>query len=305
MPLLADVAVPVPLSHAFTYAVPAALAASVRPGARVICQFGTRKLVGVVLRAGERELPEGLAEARPIVAVVDPEPVLPAELLGFLVALGEYYFAPIGEVLRLALPALEREQARAIQVEIGAGAATRQVGGRKLAYARPTDAVEAPGSLRGQAAAVLALLRANGEASVSRLEDRFGNARAAVKKLEGLGLVAVEHREPPRDPFFADALARDRPPELNGPQAEAADRIAAVIGEGPSPEADLPRGFLLFGVTGSGKTEVYLRAIAACLARGKGALVMVPEIALTPQLVQRFRARFGDDLAVVLSLIHI
>jgi primosomal protein N' (replication factor Y) len=312
MPLLADVAVPVPLSHAFTYAVPAALSASVRPGARVICQFGTRKLVGVVLRAGERALPEGLAEAKPIVAVVDPEPVLPAELLGFLVALGEYYFAPIGEVLRLALPALEREQARAVQVEIGAGTATRQVGGKRLAYARPTDAVEAPGSLRGQAAAVLALLRANGEALVSRLEDRFGNARAAVKKLSELGLVVVEHREPPRDPFFADALARDLPPDLNGPQAEAADRIAAVLGEGPSPDAGLPadrpgavrdlaRGFLLFGVTGSGKTEVYLRAIAACLARGKGALVMVPEIALTPQLVQRFRARFGDDLAVVHS----
>jgi primosomal protein N' (replication factor Y) len=253
----------------------------------------------VVLRAGEREMPPGLAEAKPIAAVVDPEPVLPAELLGFLVALGEYYFAPIGEVLRLALPALEREQVRAIraQGELATLAAARQVGGKRVAYARPTDAVEAPGTLRGQAAAVLALLRANGEVTVARLEERFGNARAAVKKLEGLGLVAVEQREPPRDPFFADALARDQPPELNAAQAEAADRITSAIGGAGAVE----RAFLLFGVTGSGKTEVYLRAIAACLGRGKGALVMVPEIALTPQLVQRFRARFGDDLAVVHS----
>ena len=274
------------------------------PGPGLVCQFGTRKLVGVVLRVGERELPAGLAEAKPIAAVVDPEPVLPAELLGFLVALGEYYFAPIGEVLRLALPALEREQVRAIQVELAALTAARQVGGKRVAYARPTDAVEAPGSLRGQAAAVLALLRANGEVTVARLQDRFGNGRVAVKKLQALGLVTVEQREPPRDPFFADALARDRPPELNAPQAGAAERIAAAIEADATPEGaagEVPRGFLLFGVTGSGKTEVYLRAIAACLARGKGALVMVPEIALTPQLVQRFRARFGDDLAVVHS----
>jgi primosomal protein N' (replication factor Y) (superfamily II helicase) len=96
MPLLADVAVPVPLAHAFTYAVPAALAASLRPGARVVCELGKRRVVGVVLRVSERELPPGLADVKPIVALVDAEPVLPAELLAFLVALGDYYFAPIG-----------------------------------------------------------------------------------------------------------------------------------------------------------------------------------------------------------------
>src|SRR5262245_5627502 len=165
MPLLADIAVPVPLSHAFTYAVPPALAAGVRPGARIVCGFGKRRLVGVVLRVDDREAPAHLSEIKPIAAILDPEPVLPAELLGFLVALGDYYFAPIGEVLRLALPALEREQVRALaaQGELSVGAAARQVGGRKVAFARPTDAIEAPGSLRGQAAAVLALLRATGE----------------------------------------------------------------------------------------------------------------------------------------------
>ena len=300
MALLAEVAVPVPLSHAFTYAVPAALAASVRPGARVVCQLGPRRLVGVVLRVAERELPPGLTRVKPITAVVDAEPVLPAELLDFLVHLGAYYFAPIGEVLRLALPALEREQVRALkaQGELDVGGATKQVGGRKVAYARPTDAIEAPGTLRGQTAALLALLRASGEQPVARLQDRFSSARVAVKRLMALGLVAVEQREPPRDPFFADPLARDLPPELNAPQAEAVARINAAM-EGGGGEGG--RAFLLFGVTGSGKTEVYLRAIAACLSRGRGALVMVPEIALTPQLVSRFRARFGDALAVLHS----
>ncbi len=152
---------------------------------------------------------------------------------------------------------------------------------------------------------------------MARLEDRFGGARLIVKKLAELGLVTVEQREPPRDPFFADVLARDRPPLLNAAQADAARRISAAIpggadaGDAPADDGappgrsralpQTPRGFLLFGVTGSGKTEVYLHAIAACLARGKGALVLVPEIALTPQLVARFRARFGDDLAVLHS----
>ena len=295
MPLLADVAVPVPLSRAFTYEVPAALAAQVRPGARVVCGFGSRRLVGVVLSVAERPLPGGSVKVKPIAAVIDPEPVLPEELLSFLVQLALYYFAPIGEVLRLALPAMERDQVRALAKQGDLGGDVKQVGGRKVAFARPTDALEAAGSLRGQAAAILGLLRASGEQPVARLEERFGNARAAVKKLAALGLAAIEMREPPRDPFFAVTEKRDVPPELNEAQASAADRIEAALALGSH------RAFLLFGVTGSGKTEVYLRAIAACLARGRGALVMVPEIALTPQVVARFRARFGDNLAVVHS----
>jgi primosomal protein N' (replication factor Y) len=318
MTLLVDVAVPVPLSQPFTYEVPTELTAKVQPGARVLCEFGRRKLVGVVLgvalrpaapapldaTAPQRTL-KGIADAppppaarwKPIVAVVDAEPVLPAELLGFLRQLSEYYFAPIGEVLRLALPALERDQVRALKAQGDLADRSRQVGGRKVAFARPTDAIEPPGSLRGQAAAILALLRGTGEQPVARLSERFGNARAAVKKLSDLGLAAVELREPPRDPFFSTIAARDTPPALNEAQAIAAARIEAALGSDPT----AARAFLLFGVTGSGKTEVYLRAIAACLAAGRGALVMVPEIALTPQLVARFRARFGDDLAVIHS----
>ena len=184
MPLLAEVAAPVPLAHAFTYAVPAALAGAIRPGARVICPFGPRRLVGVVLDVSEREAPPGIT-LKPIAALIDAEPVLPAELLAFLRELAAYYFAPVGEVLRLALPAIEREQARALaaQGELVPTEAARQVGAKKIAYAEPTDAIEAPGTLRGQAAAILALLRASGEQPVARLEDRFGNARVAVKKL--------------------------------------------------------------------------------------------------------------------------
>ncbi len=302
MPLLAEVAVPIPLAHALTYSVPKALE-GLRPGARVVCKLGSRQVLGVILDVAEREPPAGFP-IKPLVALVDPEPALPAELLQFLRELGGYYFAPIGEVLRLALPALERERVRELKAQgelLGeAPEKTKQVGGRRLAFARPTEMLEAPGSLRGQAASVLAFLRASGEHPVARLEEKFGNARAAVKKLEGLGLVAIDLREPPRDPFFSGDGARDQPPQLNAAQTEACAKIEAALAS-DDPAASAARAFLLFGVTGSGKTEVYLHAIAASLAKGRGALMMVPEIALTPQLVSRFRARFGDDLAVLHS----
>jgi primosomal protein N' (replication factor Y) len=298
VPLLADVAVPVPLAHAFTYAVPDALAGRVVAGARVLCNFGARQAIGVVLSVDEREVPAHIKKLRPIAGVLDDEPALPAELVRFLAELSSYYFAPIGEVLRLALPALERRKARALAAEgalPSALARTKQVGGRVVQVVRPTAAIEAAGSLRGQAAAILALVRASGEAQISTLQKSFGNARPAVKKLTELGLVETFEREAPRDPFFAEPMERDAAPELTEAQAAAAGAIAEAIRE------RRPGGYLLFGITGSGKTEVYLAAIAACLAEGRGALVMVPEIALTPQLVGRFRARFGDGLAVLHS----
>ena len=298
MPLLADVAVPVPLANAFTYAIPGDLAARAVPGARVLVSFARRQTIGVVLSAGEREMPAHLTKVAPIQGVLDDEPVLPAELVRFLIELSAYYFAPIGEVLRLSLPAIEREKARALSAsgaDVSALARAKQVGGRVVQMVRPTAAVEAAGSLRGQAAAILALLRASGDASIAALEKQHGNARAAVKKLVSLGLVETFEREMDRDPFFAEPLERDVAPELTEAQSAAASAINGAI------VARETAGFLLFGITGSGKTEVYLAAIAACLAEGRGALVMVPEIALTPQLVARFRARFGDGLAVLHS----
>ena len=107
--LLADVALPVPLAHAFTYVVPEALAARAVAGARVICSFAGRRLVGVVLAVREGEPPKG---AKPIARVVDEPPAVPEDSLAFLRDLAAYYFAPIGEVMRLALPPVERETAR-------------------------------------------------------------------------------------------------------------------------------------------------------------------------------------------------
>ncbi len=297
------VGVPVPLGRSFTYRVPPGMA--VQPGTRVLCQFGTRKVLAIVLETGVDPPDLPADKIRDLVAVVDPEPVLADELLSFLIQLGAYYFAPIGEVLRLALPAVERDKLKALSTQgklaLGEGLSrTKQVGGREQTFVVPTAEVEKPGTLRGQAAAVLALLRGSGEHTVARLSKQYGNARVAVKKLEALGLVRTERRRVRVAALFDEPAEPDDPPELTDAQRVAVKIIRASF-EQHDDGARVQRGFLLFGVTGSGKTEVYMHAIAACLERGRGALILVPEIALTPQLVRRFRSRFGDAVAVLHS----
>ncbi len=116
-----------------------------------------------------------------------------------------------------------------------------------------------------------------------------------MKKLVGLGLLEVEDRAAPDDPFFALPAARDAPHDATPAQTAAIEAIGAALREARAVT------FLVHGVTGSGKTEVYLRAIATAREKARGSIMLVPEIALTPQLVARFRARFGDDVAVLHS----
>src|SRR5258708_6369393 len=209
----------------------------------------------------------------------------------------------MGWVWGMGLPALEGTEvgARKEPGQEGKSMKGRKVGGREITIVklRKEHAAEPhlpdKVKLRGRAVEVLEYLLACPETSVPRLEQRWKGARAAVKKLAALGLVELSRREVPSSPFFADPVDRDVPPSLNAAQEGATDALRAALAEG------VARSFLLFGVTGSGKTEVYLRAIASCLAASRGALVLVPEIALTPQLVGRFRARFGDDVAVIHS----
>ena len=290
---LARVALPVPLPHAFTYEVPLALAETCTRGARVVCPLGSRRTIGVVLEVYEGE-PE--LRVKPVVSVLEGGS-LPEELLVFLRELSAYYFAPIGEVMRLALPPQEREATRATAMAPTLFDKPKGVGGRKVAFAEPTAHVDASAEekLSASARGLLARLRANGKTPVARLADEWSTARNLLIKLEKLGVVSLGQEEATLDPFFDTPVLRDEEKDPTTAQREAADTIAAALSAGtPSP-------FLLHGVTGSGKTEVYLRAIREAKRLGKGSIVLVPEIALTPQLVSRFRARFGDGVAVLHS----
>jgi primosomal protein N' (replication factor Y) len=292
--LLAKVAVPVPLGQAFSYLVPPELAAGLRPGARVLCDFGRRRVLGIVLELGER-LPEVDPEKlKPIRAIVDTAPVLEDELLGFLRELARYYLAPIGEVMRLAVPAVERSAAETLAQQGLLDKVELRAVGRLVQVAHAVDAAGAP-ELRGPAAELYARLKDEGPSPIAELTKHWRGARASLRRLERAGLVRIERESISVDPMLLADVSRDAPPELNAAQQHA---VGAIVGRLERRER---HGFLLHGVTASGKTEVYLRAVARCLELGLGAIVLVPEIALTPQLVARFRARLGDEIAVLHS----
>ena len=129
----------------------------------------------------------------------------------------------------------------------------------------------------------------------AQVDARRGVGRRRAVGWTRTGARVVEERDAPDDPFFEEAQARDTPPDLTTHQADAVRAIEDALASGA------PKTLLLHGVTGSGKTEVYLRAIAAARAKKVGAIVLVPEIALTPQLVARFRQRFETPIAVMHS----
>jgi primosomal protein N' (replication factor Y) (superfamily II helicase) len=292
----ARVAVFVPLSQPYTFSVPDELAASVVSGARVVCGFRGRRIMGVVLEVAEGVPDVAVDKLKPILAVVDTVPVVPGELLGFSCELASYYLAPIGEVMRLAVPAIERTRARALRGEGLLDERARAVG-RSQSYVEAVrrELGENEAAVRGQALEVFRHLAGGGSTSLAELSKRWKNARVAVKKLESLGLARTEQRSLALDPFFEGSVLRDSPPELNAAQRAAVESIGARLRAGDN------GAFLLHGVTASGKTEVYLHAVQVALELGGSALILVPEIALTPQLVGRFRARLGDTIAVLHS----
>jgi primosomal protein N' (replication factor Y) len=214
--------------------------------------------------------------------------VLPEELLGFLQELARYYVAPLGEVMELALPAVERSAALALE----APEAVRAVG-RLIQVASAVEGAPAP-KVRGNAVAILDHLKSNGPAEITALTATWPSARGAVARLVEAGAVRLDKREESVDPFTRE-VPPDVPPVLTTPQENAVGAILLRL------ERAERRAFLLEGVTASGKTEVYLRTAERCLELGRGVVVLVPEIALTPQLVARFRARLGSRIAVLHS----
>jgi primosomal protein N' (replication factor Y) len=292
----ADVALPVPLRRLFTYRVPEDLA--LRVGMRVAVPFGGQKLAGIVARLHE-EPPVGVKRVLSVAGTFEAAPVFDPELLGFLMRAADYYLSPLGEVLKAAAPALPKEAYAALKAR-GFFDDAVALKGRAMARVetlRIRLGVEPPAGLRlgARQRAVLALLKTRETVLLPELSALVPGARSVVKALSAHGFVATECIEVPRDRFFAGDVVRDLPRTPTAEQSAAIHTLHAAL------DSDKPGAYLLHGVTGSGKTEVYLQVVAHALEMGRGALVLVPEIALTPQLVSRFRARFGEDIAVLHS----
>ncbi len=291
-----EVALPVPLRRLFTYRVPDGLVLT--RGMRVAVPFSGQKLAGIVVGTRAEPPPE-VKRVLSVAGLFEQEPLFPEELLRFLERAADYYLAPLGEVLKLAAPALPKEAFRALK-ESGFVSDEAELKGRRLATQltwrihRVPEAA-APSKLGVRQKAALALVEERGDMLLTELSQLVPNARSLIKTLTEKGLVRFEDVEVPKDPFFAASIAREEPFQANAEQRVAIELLCAAL----SP--DKRQNFLLHGVTGSGKTEVYLQVVAEALQRDQGALVLVPEIALTPQLVSRFRARFGEAIAVLHS----
>jgi primosomal protein N' (replication factor Y) len=357
-PSLLEVAVTLPVRGTFTYRDPRRGAAQIPIGTQVVVPFGRRTVTGfVVAHPIEPKDDEGGKDGqdgtlRDIEAVVAGEPAFDDAMIGFCRWVADYYHAPLGEVLRAALPQGEKAEAvRAVRIT-----------------ARGRQAVGTQRSLLGEESGhpvLVALAAAGGELPLRSLTRVVARAGSQVTRLATQGLVEVgdevQSRKAVKTETFAlivDAAAVARLAVRAAGKRVLCTKIAGTPGGFPvatlvaaeraqlkglvemgivrlearapllrvAPEAPvagsaftltdaqhravttltaaLPAAFasfVLHGVTGSGKTEVYLRVIARAREEGRGALVLVPEIALTPQLAARFRARFGEDVAVLHS----
>ena len=278
---VARVALDVPLPTLFDYTVPAAIGepASLL-GRRVVVPFGRSRRIGIVLEAGvEPAIP--LARIKPLARVFHDEPPLAPDVLELLHFAADYYHFPLGQVALGVLPKRLREIGG---VEEGIEVFALSVRGAQL------DASEVPVRAVTKRR-VLDVLREQGLVEAAALRALSPGAGRALLELERAGLVRRSRAAP-----VPPALALGTPqagPSLSPHQAAA---VNTVLGR-----ADAFSAFLLRGVTGSGKTEVYLHIVAELLRRGRQALVLVPEINLTPQLTERFRARFAG---VPLAALH-
>ena len=250
---------------------------AVRAGCRVVVPFGNQKIEGYVIEVKDSSA-YPVERIKPILSVLDELPAITEEGLSLMRFMQKRYFAPAASVLRLFLPAEMRQ-----------GKIREQIS--RYYVLKEGDYAQMEASLRSTAVkqrAALAYLKENGRIRAPLLNEKFG--REAILGLYGKGLIEVLSERENRSPY-RDISSEDKPVRLTARQQEAVKGI----------ENTEKTVALLHGVTGSGKTEVYLNLIQNAIARGKTAVFLVPEIALTPQMLRQLRARFGDSAAILHS----
>jgi primosomal protein N' (replication factor Y) len=279
------VALNLPRHELYDYLPPAALeAAAVPAGSRVLVPFGAREAVGFVVAHAEasRQAPRSLKR---IAALLDEAPLLDTPLLELLRWTAQYYHHPLGEVIAGALPQALRGTTPALALSERWMAS--EAGLQAIAAGEPARAAR-------QRALLAQLATAPTGLTAAALDMQLPSWRQAARALAARGWALRRTQPSAAGPPEGGGAPLTLPaPELSPAQAAAVRRIEAAAGGFTA--------FVLHGATGSGKTEVYLQCAARALARGAAVLVLVPEIALTPQLVERFRSRLPRALALLHS----
>ena len=274
------------LNRVFDYVVPEEMSGVVSVGSRVFVPFGRGSGLTEGYVIGFKDVSE--FECKAICRVEDS--ILSGESIELARLMADKYFCNVSDCIRLMLPpgASSRDLSKRVKEKL-----VRFV---CLAKSRDELLFDIENTIKSEKQKkVLSFLLENDDFPGSDLEAVCDVSVAVVKSLEKNGFVKFVMRKVDRNPFVHKKIIRDKKLVLNDEQQSAFDQIAFMI------ENDEYAEFLLKGVTGSGKTEVYLQLIDRVIGSGKSALVLVPEISLTPQIVDRFLARFGNCIAVLHS----
>jgi primosomal protein N' (replication factor Y) len=286
-PIYVEVALPIPLRQTFTYRLSKEIANSILPGSRLTVPFGKRTLTGFAVQfhddlPAETDLKE--QAVKNAIELVDDKPLITEEILRLTQWTADYYMASWGEMLKAALPA-GIDPLRETRVKPKRRKGVRLIGA-------PDDADKLTDL---QKRTVEVLRQHGGEMLFTTLQEKADVGGSTINTLTKRRIIEVYVVEVLRDPMPDTLPPRTEEFALSEEQATALARIENSLGENKY------RTFLLHGVTGSGKTEIYIRAMKSALAKGGSAMMLVPEIALTPVFARHLRAVFGAELAILHS----
>jgi primosomal protein N' (replication factor Y) len=278
VPIFADIVVDKPLKQSFQYLVPDRLETILKIGQFVKIPFGAKEEIGLVVNFSDKALWE-ITKIKKVIEIINPQIVVPTLLLTLTKWISDYYESSWGEALFAATPTSLRKknikQIKAISLNPDTKEPATNENQRKIieflsGKSEPIPATYLLGKMQFSGSSLKTLLQQN-KVLLTSIEDGFQEDFLSAEKIE-----------------------KEKPLILNDEQINAVEKIAKNLIE------NIFKVFLLHGITGSGKTEVYLQIIQKCIEQGKQAIVLVPEIALTPQTVARFKNRF-DKIAIMHS----